>query len=41
MLIEMDGWLDVLIKEERILFGGFEPETEKNDGAMDQMGKKG
>lgn len=31
MLIEMDGWLDVPIKEERIHFGGFESETEEND----------
>lgn len=36
----MDGSLDVLIKEEKILFWGFEPETEKNDGATDQIGKK-
>lgn len=35
----MDGSLDVLIKEERILFWGFEPETKKNDGATDQLGK--
>lgn len=31
----------LLIHEERILFGGFEPETEKNGDATDQMGKRG
>lgn len=37
-LIEMDGSVDVLIKEGGTLFRGFEPETEEDDGATDRRG---